>query len=317
MRPTSPGDARRALGRLAPLALLLVGVTAWHPAAARAEDPPAFLLKWGRPGSGPGQFDQPQDLAVSSDGFLYVADTGNQRIQKFTTDSVFVAAWATGLEPTGIAVDPGGTVYVTEGNNRVYKYDPIGTLLTSWAVPTGSANVGADPAGGVIYVTGGTHIAKYTTNGAFITSWTYDDPNLDFFWDLAVGPSGSVYATKTIYGNVVKFTSSGSFVTLWGSPGGGLNQFSSPTGIAVDASESVYVGDNDWVRKFNSVGGFLTRWGGHGSGDGQFSSAEGIGVDVDGNIYVLDAGNNRVQKFGDAITPTHPTTWGRIKALYR
>jgi DNA-binding beta-propeller fold protein YncE len=43
-----------------------------------------FVSKWGSRGTGDGQFDHPEGLAVSSDGSVYVADMNNHRIQKFS-----------------------------------------------------------------------------------------------------------------------------------------------------------------------------------------------------------------------------------------
>lgn len=50
--------------------------------------PYKFAAKWGSYGSGDGQFISPQGIAVDSLGNVYVADTGNHRIQKFIKGSV-------------------------------------------------------------------------------------------------------------------------------------------------------------------------------------------------------------------------------------
>ena len=59
---------------------------------------------------------------MASDGSVYVADSGNDRIQKFTSEGVFVSKWGTAgwvvggrrNSAWGVAVAPGGTVYVAD-----------------------------------------------------------------------------------------------------------------------------------------------------------------------------------------------------------
>ena len=89
-----------------------------------------FIIKWGSPGSGDGQFFNPSDIAVDSSGNIYVADYGNSKIQKFTNEGVFLGNWggrgfndSQVSNPEGIAVDKLGNIYVADtGNNRVQKF---------------------------------------------------------------------------------------------------------------------------------------------------------------------------------------------------
>jgi DNA-binding beta-propeller fold protein YncE len=68
------------------------GVVAMLSSAALADPPPSFVLAWGQPGSGDGQFIHPTGLAIDDDGYVYVADYANERIQKFSANGVFLAA---------------------------------------------------------------------------------------------------------------------------------------------------------------------------------------------------------------------------------
>src|SRR5437870_8169714 len=52
-----------------------------------------FVTKWGSFGSGDGQFNQPRGVAVDGSGNVFVDDTGNNRIQKFTNTGTFVTKW--------------------------------------------------------------------------------------------------------------------------------------------------------------------------------------------------------------------------------
>ncbi len=108
-----------------------------------------FLFKWGAyggeggvtsNGSGDGQFSAPQDVAVDGSGNVYVAESGNNRIQKFDSSGNFLLKWGTpGFgdgqfnQPTGVAVDSSGNVYVADKyNDRIQKFDSNGNFLFPW-----------------------------------------------------------------------------------------------------------------------------------------------------------------------------------------
>jgi DNA-binding beta-propeller fold protein YncE len=93
-------------------------------------------------GSGDGQFDTPQGIAIDqSDGSVYVVDGGNNRVEKFDASGVYQsqfgsagAAEAQFSGPQGIAVDPSdGSVYVADTrNNRVEKFDHTGSFVRTF-----------------------------------------------------------------------------------------------------------------------------------------------------------------------------------------
>jgi len=84
-----------------------------------------------------GTFKSPGAVAVDSQGNIYVADSGNNQIQKFDKDGVFLTKWGkTGdgqgqfSSPGGIAVDNAGNVYVSDsGNHRIQKFNPDGQYV--------------------------------------------------------------------------------------------------------------------------------------------------------------------------------------------
>ncbi len=63
-----------------------------------------FIKSFGRWGSAPGEFKTPHDLAMDSQGRLFVADRGNMRIQIFDRDGAFTAEWAQFSRPSGLYI---------------------------------------------------------------------------------------------------------------------------------------------------------------------------------------------------------------------
>jgi len=291
-----------------------------------------FFRKWGSGGTGDGQFYIPygthvgssdivvgsSGIAVDSSGNVYVADSGNTRVQKFDSNGKFITQWGyygdgdgQFSDPEGIAVDSSGNVYVADSDrDRIQKFDSNGKFITKW----GSGGTGdgqfSDPQGiavdssGNVYVVDyfNNRIQKFDSNGKFITKWGSTGTGDGQFVnpsDISVDSSGNVYVADNLNDRIQKFDSNGKFITKWGSTGTGDGQFRTLQGIAVDSSGNVYVVDygNDRIQKFDSNGKFITKWGSQGSGDGQFNRPFGITVDSYGNVYVADPGNNRVQVF--------------------
>jgi DNA-binding beta-propeller fold protein YncE len=89
-----------------------------------------LLDTWGKAGSNDGELDKPMGIFIDKDGFIYIADSGNNRIQKFDDRGQFISKWGgmgTGdgqmMFPSGIVVDSFGTVFVAEqNNNRIQSF---------------------------------------------------------------------------------------------------------------------------------------------------------------------------------------------------
>ena len=104
---------------------------------AQTLQPPRFLLQWGGEGVVPGKFTRPMGIAVDHENFVYVSDTENQRIQKFTSAGEFVLTWGRRGKQAGeldrpmhLSIAPDGRVYVTEyANDRIQVFDREGNSL--------------------------------------------------------------------------------------------------------------------------------------------------------------------------------------------
>ena len=101
------------------------------PQLSSLPEPAANMFEGGR-GTGKGQFEAPRGIAADSKGNIFVADTNNGRIEKFSPNGVFITSLGikgTGYgqlgEPNGIAIDRHGNIYVADASNhRVQKLAP-------------------------------------------------------------------------------------------------------------------------------------------------------------------------------------------------
>ncbi len=283
---------------------------------------------WGSTGSTNGSMTNASGIAVDCNGSVYVADTGNNRIEKFTRNGTFILAWGgvgtnTSMfsSPAGIATDTIGHVYVADtGNNRIQKFSRSGSFLAAWGIygtNTGElcspAGVATD-AGGNVYVsdTGNNRIQKFTQSGNFTTAWgeygttpgRFNSPT-----GIAVDTEGYVHVADRYNSRVQKFDAAGNYIcSLITEEGVSLGNLQ---GLASDAASNVYVTDTsrNQVHLFNATGILNATWGGYGTAVGFFNNPKGVAADSDG-VYVLDTGNNRVQVFqrGPAITSCIPAS---------
>ena len=98
------------------------------------------LASWGGPGAGPGQFNQPTDVAVGPDGQVYVADTFNQRVQWLDADGAYLGEWliqpANTYDSPHLVVSPAHVLYVTSPEeSHVLAYDLAGRFLGQFGGP--------------------------------------------------------------------------------------------------------------------------------------------------------------------------------------
>jgi len=159
-------------------------------------------------------------VATDHEGNVYVADLGNNRIQKFTNSGAYLTQWgSSGIgdgqfdRPFALATDGAGNVYVCDYNNgRVQKFTSTGTFLAQ--------------------------LGQY---GSFY------NPT-----DVATDADGNVYVAESINCRIQKFTGTGAYLAQWGTQGSGNGEFFTPFGITVNAAGDVYVVDtgNNRIQKF-------------------------------------------------------------------
>lgn len=106
-----------------------------------------LVSKWGsnqvvlgHEGDENGLFFNIGGIAVDNNGYIYVADTGNNRIQKFSPKGTWISTWGTQYRsqwdfnsPMGVAVDAEGYIYVADtGNHCVRRFDCMGNEDIGW-----------------------------------------------------------------------------------------------------------------------------------------------------------------------------------------
>jgi Secretion system C-terminal sorting domain/NHL repeat len=227
-------------------------------------------------------------IVTATDGTIYICDKVNHTIRKITTDLLTsTIAGTNGIpgylgdggpatsallkNPTGLAIDATGNIYVADkGNNAVRMISTSGTITTL-------ANLSA------------TAVTVDGSGNIFVAD------GINRVWKIAVGGATTAFAGNGTTG----YTGDGATATL-----ASLNN---PTGVSTDNLGNVYIADgaNNVVRKVNNAGIITTIAGTGLSGyNGDYISAvtatlnspAGIHTDAAGNVYVADLGNNRIRK---------------------
>jgi len=295
-------------------------------------------LVFGSSGTALGQLQSPRGIAVGPEGFIYVADSGNHRIQKFTPNGQAVAAWGrestveteTGapqgfLEPWDVAVAPDGAIYVADTwNHRIQRLDSSGNLLDAWGAfgqykPEDPAGQGlfygargvAVNASGRVYVadTGNKRVQVFEPDGTFAFQWGGGgvvEGYLDEPVGVAFGPAGKVYVADTWNRRVQVFDENGVFLRQWPIAGWDVGHGEEKPYLAVDSKGYVYVTDPAHYRVlvFDSEGNYTLSFGQYGFDDRSFAFPTGIALGQDDSIYLTDAHANRVMVF-DALDAIH------------
>lgn len=277
-------DQSKGRGRRIPVLSLVLGVVVLSGGASgEPQDPsvPVVEITNGRDG-----MRNPYGVAVSSNGHMYVADSGNHRILVFDTKGGLVQRWDRrgagqgqfhSLGFGGLAIDSRDQVFVVDnGNHRVQKFSRDGVFLLEWG-------------------------REGTGPGEFVRAV-----------GIAVDGDDNLYVTDDANPFVQKFDNEGRFLMRFGGAGSTEGRFRHPTGIAVDSEFNVFVADyeNRSVQKFRSSGEFLVSWR-VGEDIGYLGIPEGIAVDEDGTVVVSDYTLGRVQAFTGTGAPLWVIDSGR------
>ncbi|OQA84186.1 MAG: Serine/threonine-protein kinase PknD [bacterium ADurb.Bin236] len=259
------------------------------------------------PANTPGYFNRPGGIALDGNGYIYVADTDNNRVQKFTTSCQYNMLWGgigttngKFVKPLGIAYNPAnGNIYVADSTNRIQYFTTNGVFIGSF-VSRGVKTISIDQSGN-IYATTGTGLVELFNSS---------HESVGLFSQVGVAgvhydPSLGIVVTNASDHKVNILSSSGSVQSSFSELGSLPGQLNSPFGIAIGDSGYFFVADtkNNRIQIFDSAFDVINIIGSYtgqsGYSNGQINNPMDIDVDSNGSVYVIDQYNNRIQIFDE------------------
>jgi tripartite motif-containing protein 71 len=290
----------------------------------------AFITQWGHKGSEPGDFNfgSSQDYTKPPGGgiavtgtYVYVADSGNNRIERFNLEGGEELEWGTKGSapgqfsyPRGVAANASEVLVADDDNHRIEKFDPNGAYQgTAGSQGEGPGQFGfpygvaLDAAGNVYVADDLNHrVVKLTPQLAFAGAWGgygTKPGQLAFPRAVASDPAGDTYVANTANDRVEVYNPEGRFLRTIGVSARGLGVLTGPRGLALDPAGGLLVADTVGSRvelfaPFTDA--YATQWTATGGHSTSFAKPSGIAVDPHGPVYVADGGNERVvQMWGD------------------
>jgi DNA-binding beta-propeller fold protein YncE len=238
-----------------------------------------YLSDWGGRGDGLGQFNfgssqkpnQPPGGGIAVSGeHVYVADSGNDRIERFNLEGGEAMAWGSlgsgpgqFSYPRGVAANESEVIVTDDDNHRIERFTPEGAFEDE----AGSQGDGPGQFG--------------------------------FPYGVALDAAGDVYVADDSNDRVVKLTPQLTFAGAWGGLGTKPGDLGFPRSLAADPAGDTYVADtaNDRIEVFNPVGEYLRTIGLPGRGAGPLTAPRGVAVDPTGRLLVSDTVDNRIEVF--------------------
>ncbi len=270
-----------------------------------------FLLSWGQPGSGDGEFNVTTGIAIDRADNVYVGDQGNYRIQKFDSNGKFLTKRGSQGQGNGqfttpnvLAMDSQGNLYVGDAlGHHVQKFDSNGRFITKWGSEgAGDGQFGivdglvVDQQGQVWVSDESSRFQVFNPDGKFVGQWVFPvtaDGRKPYVFVRAVDAQGQVY----IEHDLANATDTGlqyMFISVFRPRGAAAAPASTSlmttTNALTTTTSQTETSPVVFVRKLDTSAhpvAFTEKndfwiW---------------VAVDHQDNLYVSDVGNNRIQKY--------------------
>lgn len=288
------------------------------------------LMQGGQPGAGAGQFAYPRGAAINADGDIYVADSRNNRVERFRGadwqflgdfgglfdamastkgDAKKLAAEALGKmhEPNGVAIGPDNTVYVADTwNNRIQVFSNKGKSKFAFAEDDGffaPRDLVVDPQGNCFVADTGKHrIVKFDKTGKKIKAFGTKGEKEGMFNEpigLALDQAGNLYVADRLNFRIQVFSGDGQFIRQWKVKGWSTDQIDMEPHLAMDATRGLLYASDGRGKKVlvykldGTSAGVIDN---NTNGAPLFNVPIGLAVDKDGSLLVVDAGAGRLVK---------------------
>ena len=240
------------------------------------------------------------ELFVTEDERYTVLDSQGQRLLTIGSSGK-PPFWKE--DPTGIATDSEGNVYVTSGHS-VLKFNKWGEVKSVGR--KGRLSGQFEHPWGVRYHNNQVYVCDrdngrvqiLDSNLNFVRSFGNGPGQLKDPVDIDIDQHGYIYVLDENKNKVLVFSEDGQYLRRFGQRGQGRDELGCPRGLCV-SGDFVYVTEwhNSCVSVFHTCGEFVHSFGRFGSGRGELKIPYGIAIDQDGFVFVCDCYNNRAQVF--------------------
>jgi DNA-binding beta-propeller fold protein YncE len=238
-------------------------------------------------------------IADPSIGLVHKYDLAGKEVQY-----IFQAGDKRLSGPVGVALDIDNNLYVTDSQQAaIFKYSADGAFLRELdgkgnlkrpvgiALKSNGDKVVADALADKVFVFGRDDAFKGEFSGVDFKE-SFNKPAY-----IAVDKMDNVYVTDTMNFTVRVFDASGKYIRSQGQIGDAPGSFARPKGVALDSDRNLYVVDSIFgvFQIFNQKGQLLLYVGQEGSLPGEMMLPSSIFIDRNDRIYVSDTFNHRIQ----------------------